>query len=78
MERLLTVDDVARYLQCSRRSAYTYMGEMAHMERPLRVTQTGLNEWISRKTVGPEKARMKTRSAILAAGFRIPKRGKND
>ena len=56
MKALLTVDDVAAVLQVSRRSAYTYMEQMPHMDQPRRVTERALQEWIDSKMVCPPRA----------------------
>lgn len=53
MEKLLTPDDVAEVLQVSRRTAYTYMHQMRHLENPLRVTREALQAFLSAKTVDP-------------------------
>ena len=53
MEKLLKVDDVAQALQVSRRTAYTYMEQMIHLDRPRRVSEYGLAAWIRARTVDP-------------------------
>lgn len=53
MERLLTVDDVAAALRVCRRTAYTYMGQMIHLDKPRRVSEYSLREWIRERTAGP-------------------------
>ena len=53
MDRLLTVDDVAQVLSVSRRTAYTYMADMIHLSRPLRVAESSLREWMVRGTERP-------------------------
>ena len=68
MKALLTVDDVAAILKVSRRTAYGYMMQMPHMERPRRVTEGALEGWINGRTVYGEKKR-------YPAGItRIPRR----
>ena len=77
MERMLTVDDVAETLQISRRSAYRYMAGMVHLEKPMRITEGALREWISRGTVDPDAPRRPRVTARRHTGpdtFRIPKR----
>ena len=49
----MTVDDVAAALQVSRRTAYTYMGQMIHLAGPLRVSESSLRAWIIERTAGP-------------------------
>ena len=57
MEKLLKVDDVAQALQVCRRTAYTYMGQMDHLERPRRGTEYSLRGWLAARTAGAgEKA----------------------
>jgi len=55
MDKLLTPDDVAAILQVSRRTAYTYIGQMIHLERPLRVSESSLRAWIIERTAGPRE-----------------------
>lgn len=62
MVAMLTADDVAVALKVSRRSAYTVMRAMPHMERPLRVTERALAEWVDHRTVYPTEAGRKART----------------
>lgn len=60
MEKLLTPSDVAGILQVSKRKAYDLMKGMARIERPLRVTEASLREWLADKAVTPgEKPKYK-------------------
>ena len=86
MDRMLTVDDVARVLSVSRRTAYTYMAQMIHMDSPRRVTEYSLRAWIAERTAGPDepketkgKGKKKTRQrplkmALMGNDYRIPRR----
>lgn len=65
MEKMLTVDDVANVLQVSKRSAYGYMRDMPHIDRPLRVSEMSLREWINARTKAPA-----TRGARLRSGYK--------
>lgn len=78
MDRLLTADNVADILQVSARTAYGYMSEMPHIDRPRRVTEGVLKAWITGRTVIPAEKkvgrnRYRLRDAI-AEDYRIPKR----
>lgn len=76
MERLLTADNVAEILQVSKRSAYSYMRDMPHLDRPLRVSETSLREWINARTMAPA-ARQSTRPKgkhTSMETYRIPRR----
>ena len=53
MEKLLTPSDVAGILQVSKRKAYDLMKGMARIEKPLRVTEGSLREWIANRAVTP-------------------------
>ena len=53
MERMLTVDDVARTLVVSRRTAYAKMKEFPHTEKPFRCTEAALRAYIAGNTVYP-------------------------
>jgi predicted DNA-binding transcriptional regulator AlpA len=78
MDRMLTVDDVARVLSVSRRTAYTYMAQMIHMDSPRRVSEYGLSAWIRARTVDPAsncKGKQKTRQMALKTPItHIPRR----
>lgn len=66
MEKLLTADDVAGILRVGKRTAYSYMTKMHHLERPLRVTEDSLRNWINEKAVCPETGRkMKAKRPLL-------------
>jgi len=54
LEKLLSPDDVAAILQVSRRTAYTIMHQMPHLERPFRVSESGLRAWLAGRTVSPQ------------------------
>ena len=77
MERLHSVNDVASMLQVSPRTAYKYMSQMAHLTRPLRVTESSLRAWIAQNTAQPgethEKIRAK-RGKNRSETYRIPRR----
>ena len=53
MEKLLTPDDVASILSVSKRTAYDLMKGMQRIEKPLRVTEASLREWINQRAVAP-------------------------
>ena len=53
MERLLSPDMVAEIMSISRRSAYTLMHSIPHIEQPLRVKEKELQRYIESKTVYP-------------------------
>lgn len=55
MDKLLTPDDVAQALQVCRRTAYTYMGQMIHLDKPRRVSEYSLREWMRDRTAGPDE-----------------------
>ena len=81
MDKLLTVDDVAEILQVSRRTAYTYMGKMLHLNQPLRVSESALRAWIAGRTVDPEQEKKKGRRTEPRpmvgesfTGYHIPRR----
>ena len=75
MERLLRVEDVMDIVQVSRRTAYTYMQSMLHMERPLRVTEAALKEWIAERTKAPAGMRPERKTWHRAETItRIPRR----
>ena len=62
MERLLSPEQVAEIMSISKRSAYTVMNRMPHMEQPLRVTERALKEYIESKMVYPIQVRRKKRA----------------
>ena len=53
MERLLSPEQVAEIMSISKRSAYTVMNRLPHMQQPLRVTERALREYIEQRTVYP-------------------------
>lgn len=62
MERLLAPDQVAEIMSISKRSAYTVMNRMPHMEQPLRVTERALREYIDSKMVYPIQTKRRKRA----------------
>ena len=54
MERLYSVRDICERYQVKSATARKFMRDMAHMERPLMVSERALKEWERRKTVPPE------------------------
>jgi hypothetical protein len=82
MDKLLTPDDVAAILQVSRRTAYTIMRQMPHLERPFRVSEAGLRAWLYERTAQPEeKGKGKTKARqravkmpLLGNDYHIPRR----
>ena len=74
MERLMTANDVAQALNVSRRTAYTYMAEMIHLTRPLRVAESSFREWCFSNTTAPG-SKPKSKPGRRTNGFyRIPTR----
>lgn len=79
MERLfMTADDVAEVLGVSKRTAYTYIAQMEHIDRPRRATARGFQAWIRARTVDPAsncKGKQKTRQMALKTPItHIPRR----
>lgn len=82
MEKLLSPDDVAAILQVSRRTAYTIMHQIPHLERPFRVSEAGLRAWLYERTAQPEdrgkgkgKARQRAvKMPLLGNDYHIPRR----
>ena len=80
MDRMLTVDDVALVLSVSRRTAYAYMAQMIHLEKPRRVSEWSLQAWIRARTVDPETSGNGKRKAparglkIDLVDYHIPRR----
>lgn len=70
MEMLLTPDDVAQVLSVSRRTAYDIILQMPHLERPRRVSEHSLHEWMMAHTVDPT-ARIRGRTDT---DWRIPRK----
>lgn len=86
IDKLLTVDDVAQALQVCRRTAYTYMAQMYHLERPRRVTERALQNWIQDRSSAPKdaawvkSAKRQRRGAWRpeTTDYRIPRRREGD
>lgn len=82
MNKLLTPDDVSEILQVSRRTAYTIMHQMPHLEKPFRVSEAGLRAWLYERTRQPEdkgkgKGKAHQRAAkmpLLGHDYHIPRR----
>jgi hypothetical protein len=82
MDKLLTPDDVAAILHVSRRTAYTIMHQIPHLERPFRVSEAGLRAWLYERTAQPEgkdKGKQKARQRavkmpLLGNDYHIPRR----
>jgi hypothetical protein len=81
MERLfMTADDVAEVLGVSKRTAYTYIAQMEHIDRPRRATARGFQAWIRARTVDPETSGKGKRKAparglkIDLVDYHIPRR----
>lgn len=55
MVKLLSADDVAAILKVSKRTAYNLMLDMPHLEKPRRVSEWALTDWLNSKTVEPKK-----------------------
>lgn len=79
MERMLTVDDVARIMAVKRRTAYEVMKRFPHLESPFRCTESALRAYILENTVYPEE-KPKTKNPRVrvvttqAVDYRIPRR----
>ena len=54
MERLYSVKDITERYQVKPPTARKLMRDMAHMVRPLMVSERAVIEWERRKTVPPE------------------------
>ena len=54
MERLFSVKDICGRYQCKPTTARKIMRDMAHMEKPLMVSERSVTEWERRKTLPPE------------------------
>lgn len=79
MERMLTMDDVARILGVCRRTAYEIMKRIPHMEHPFRCTETALRAYIAENTVHPaepaaKKQKRGWRPVSQAQEYIIPRR----
>ena len=53
MEKLLTVRDMMNRYQCSRQTASRYMRKLEHMEKPLTVRASVVEQWERERTVRP-------------------------
>lgn len=63
IDRLLSPEDVADIMSISKRSAYTVMHRIPHMDSPLRVTERALREYINERMVYPMPVKRKRRAA---------------
>lgn len=65
MERLLNPDQVAEIMVVNRRKAsYIMKHEMEHMDKPLRVKEQALRDYIESKMVYPVKMRKVTTTKV--------------
>lgn len=79
MKSLLTAADIQdRYKLKSATTARTYMRQMEHMEKPLRVTEAAVERWEESRTVNPaektERRRRTTLNQQTTGKFQIPRR----
>lgn len=63
MERMLSPEQVAEILSVKKSTAYTMIHQMPHMERPLRVSERALREYIESRTVYPIQMAKRKRRA---------------
>lgn len=63
MERMLSPEQVAEILSVKKSTAYTVIHQMPHMERPLRVSERALREYIESKMVYPIQMTKKRKRA---------------
>lgn len=78
----MTADDVAEVLGVSKRTAYTYIAQMEHIDSPRRATARGFQAWIRARTVDPAmqgKGKQKTRQRaakmpLMGQDYHIPRR----
>ena len=54
MERFLSPAQIADVLSISKRQAYNIIYQLPHIERPLRLSEKALREWVERSTVYPK------------------------
>lgn len=54
MERLLSVKDIQDRYQCNPATARKYIRQMAHIEKPLMVSERAVTEWEKRKLIMPD------------------------
>ena len=66
MDRLLTVADIMERYKCSANTARGRMRQMAHMEKPLLVSERAVMDWEAGKTVYPV-----TRRKMLKKGWAV-------
>lgn len=80
VEKLLTAEDVAGIMRVGKRTAYAYMRQMIHMEKPMRVTEAALRAWIAGRSVAPEEKKRRgvntgrRRMTVVPEDYRIPRR----
>lgn len=55
MKRILTTADVAERYKCSLQCARNYIRRMPHMEKPLGVYETDLEQWELERMVIPRR-----------------------
>ena len=60
MERYLSAKQVAEILNCSDKTAYNVIHEMPFLERPLRVSERILKQYIEDHTVYPVISKRRT------------------
>lgn len=76
MRNMLTADDVAAVMRVSRRTAYTYIRQMPHTEKPLRVDEEDFHAWIDGRTVAPAAAGKAKPAPVIP--FQRPRRAAAD
>lgn len=54
--KLLTAQDIMERYNCSENTARSYMRQMIHMEKPLRVSEAALDAWEANRTMAPMEA----------------------
>lgn len=62
IDRLLSPEDVADIMSISKRSAYTVMHRIPHMDSPLRVTERALKDYIEGKMIYPMSIKRRKRA----------------
>lgn len=55
MKKLLSVKDICERYGCTEKTARSYMRQMIHMEKPLRVTEETLEAWEANRTYMPQE-----------------------
>lgn len=53
MDNLLSVRDICARYQVKPKTARAYMRSMAHMKKPLMVSEWAVKDWEAKKTVPP-------------------------